>query len=55
MFMYVNSWGQWGEQLQISTGPAQGFGFDSESTVASWASREAWAPRTIIRPSWLKV
>jgi len=56
VFCYVNSWGQdWGSTLEISTGPANGFGFDSESTVASWASREAWCPRTIIKPSWLKV
>jgi hypothetical protein len=55
LFGYAQSWGKWGETLEISTGPAQGFGFDSESTVANWASREAWCPRTIVRPSWLKV
>ncbi|HOW74278.1 MAG TPA: hypothetical protein PKY77_27050 [Phycisphaerae bacterium] len=56
LFCHFNSWGQsYGEKLQISTGMAGGFGFDSESTVAAWASREAWAPRTIVKPSWLKV
>jgi hypothetical protein len=55
VFCYVNSWGDWGETLQISTGPTSGFGFDSQSTVSSWSSREAWCPRTIVKPSWLKV
>jgi hypothetical protein len=57
LFCHFNSWGEdYGEKLQISGGrTAGGFGFDSQSTVASWASREAWAPRTIRRPSWLKV
>jgi len=57
LFCHFNSWGEdYGEKLQISGGrTAGGFGFDSQSTVASWASREAWCPRTIVRPSWLKV
>lgn len=56
LFCHFNSWGQdYGETLETSVGPLRGFGFDSESTVAGWASREAWCPRTIIRPSWLKV
>jgi hypothetical protein len=57
VFTHFNSWGEsYGEKLQISGGRmAGGFGFDSQATVASWASREAWAPRTIIRPSWLRV
>jgi hypothetical protein len=55
VFCYVNSWSDtWGESLEISTGPTKGFGFDSQSTVASWAGREAWCPRTIVKPSWLK-
>jgi hypothetical protein len=54
LFAFAQSWGKWGETLQISTGPAQGFGFDSEAKVAAWASREAWCPRSIVSPSWMK-
>lgn len=53
-FIYANSWGEdWGETLQISNRAARGFGLDSQSTVASWAAREAWCPRTVINPSFL--
>jgi hypothetical protein len=55
MSIYANSWGSWGSTLETSIGPVKTFGFDSESLIRTMVSRDGWALRTVLKPSWLKV
>lgn len=50
---YANSWGDWGESLEIGTGMSKGFGFDSEGLVDVMTSRGAWAIRTVRVAPWV--
>lgn len=55
--MYANSWASnWGSSAEISGGKnTKGFGFDSQRKIATMVSRGAWALRSVVRPSWLKM
>lgn len=51
--IYLNSWGSWGNTLEIAGGKTlKSFGVDSESKISSMIRSGAYCGRTLRRPSW---
>jgi hypothetical protein len=51
--IYCNSWGAWGATLETVAGMIRSFGYDSEAKIRTMVSRDAWAVRQLIVPSFM--